>query len=94
MSNVINRTEALTLINQAKAKSQFYAATYIKKDGSEREAQCHPNTQKHLKGGTATYNASNSSNIGYYDIGKKSYRCFNIERVTRLKVGGKEYTVK
>lgn len=91
--NTITRQKARELIQKAKEHSQFYSATYIKKDGSERKAVAHPNCQKHLKGGAATYN-SNPDNVGYWDLDKKAYRCFNIQRVKELTVGKQHYVVE
>lgn len=89
----ITRQQALELIKQAKEQSHFYSAKYLKANGELREAVAHPNVQKFLKGGVATYN-SNPDNVGYYDLNAKGYRCFNINRVLELTVNKQHYIVQ
>lgn len=86
----INRKEALKMIESTKGK--FFSVTFEKKNGEIRNMNCRTGVKKGQAGGVATYKA-NPANIGVYDMVTDDYRCFNIERLKNLKVGGQEYTV-
>ena len=90
----VSRDQAKKILNKIQKRSSFYSITYLKKDNTERKAVAHPNVKKHLKGGKATYNASNPDNIGYYDLGAKGYRSFNIDRLKKIKFAGTTYEVE
>ena len=74
---------------------QFFGVTFVKADGSIREMNCRKGVKKYLKGGEATYNGKNKNagNIGVYDMVTGDYRCFNINRLQKLRVGGVEYAI-
>jgi hypothetical protein len=74
---------------------QFFGITFIKSDGSGREMNARKGVKKHLKGGVSKYNGKDgeAQNIGVYDVKTGGYRCFKLDRLTELRIGGKVYKI-
>ncbi len=80
------------------AQGRFVSVTYIKKDGTERVAQLQPAVAKfHVKGedaspqaqqAAATRAANNPHLYNYIDRKAGGFRCFDVDRVTRVAVDG------
>ena len=90
----INTKTAKAMIDSID-NGQFFGVTFEKADGTIREMNCRKGVKKYLKGGKATYNGTNSDkgNIGVYDMITGAYRCFNINRLKKLRIRGVEYTI-
>lgn len=86
----ITRKEALKMIEDTNGK--FFTVTFQKKDGSIRDMNARIGVKKGQVGGVATYKA-NPNNVGVYESNKGKYRCFNIERLMKIKFKGMEYIV-
>ena len=68
----------------------IFSVVFQKKDGSLRRMVCRTGVTAKLKGGDATYNMTDPDNYGVFDIEADDYRCFNVNRVVRIKGGGAE----
>lgn len=66
----------------------MFSVVFQKKDSTLRRMVCRTGVTQHLAGGEATYNKSDPDNFGVYDVEAQGYRCFNINRVLRIKGGG------
>lgn len=70
----------------------MFSVVFEKADGTMRRMVCRTGVTKHLKGGEATYNKNNPDNIGVFDTEAGEYRCFNGNKVHRIKGGGATIT--
>jgi hypothetical protein len=88
----ISHQDAKQLIRDTKGK--FFTVTFIKKDGTTRVMNARLGVKVYLKGGELPYDANEKGLIPVYDIQKKSYRMVNINTISNLKIGNKEYQVQ
>lgn len=78
------KTQILDLIRSTKGR--FFSVTFTKADGTLRKACAQHKNLGALKGGESTHKNSNS--IPFYDVNKKAYRSFNVDRLSEIKCGG------
>lgn len=69
----------------AEIGNKRFTVWFVKKDGTERKMICQRGVTKHLMGGHSTIEGIDDL-IGVYEIGK-GYRCFDRNRVLRLRSG-------
>jgi hypothetical protein len=67
---------------------QFFTATFIKGSGEVRVMNGRTGVKKHLKGGVSTV-ADKEHLYSCYDTVAEAYRCFTLDTVTQIKIGGK-----
>ena len=87
----IDKETAKELIKDTKGK--IFTVTFIKKGGSVRVLNGRLGVTKHLKGGTLGYDPIEKGLIPVWDIKVKGYRVININTITNLKIGKKEYDI-
>ena len=89
----ISRPEAKQMIKDTKGK--FFTVTFIKRtDGTTREMNARLGVKAYLKGGVLPYDPASKNLLTVYDMGKRQYRHINLDTITKLKIGSKEYDVK
>ena len=88
----INTATAKALIKATKGK--FFTVTFIKKDGTKRVMNCRLGVKAYLRGGELPYNPESKNLIPVYDIGAKGYRMINVNTITDIKIGNKEFKVQ
>lgn len=68
----------------------LFSVVFEKKDGTLRRMLCKQGVTSELRGGSATYNGKggDAGNIGVFDHEAGEYRCFNGDRVVRVKGNG------
>ena len=88
----INRVKQLV----ESTKGKFFTVEFTKANGEPRKMNARTGVTKHLKGGEATYQGRDGDkpNIGVYEHGSGSYKCFNAERVTKLVIDKTEIVFK
>lgn len=108
MSNIIKRSEILSLINTR--PTAIFGLEYLKADGTVRRASCrlHVSNPGHgtkpgqglYRGESAKEALENHGNLKYYDMGKKSpdgsqgaYRTAKLSRIQRLVFDSVSYIV-
>jgi hypothetical protein len=91
-SGVISKADAKTLIKATKGK--FFTVTFVKKDGTTRVMNARLGVKAYLKGGELPYDPEPKGLIPVYDMGKQKYRMVNINTITNIKIGNKEFKVK
>lgn len=107
MTKTINRNSVAELIYSAENK--FFGMTYIKADGSLRNAVCrlHVSNPTHCqkpgegkyKGQSAEEALKKNNNIKYFDVtvenetGKGAFRTAKIDRIQTVTVNGEKYEV-
>jgi hypothetical protein len=92
-SGPISKAEAIKMIKDTKGK--FFTVTFIKRtDGSVRVMNARLGVKAYLKGGVLPYDPATKNLIPVFDIPKKEYRMINLDTITKLKIGSKEYDVK
>ena len=88
----IGRTEAATMIKATKGK--IFAATFIKKDGTERVLTGKLKVQKDVKGAKKVADVTQIGMIRVYDMVGHKWRMLNLQTTSKLKTGGKTYNVR
>jgi len=91
-SGTISKTDAKILIKATKGK--FFTVTFIKKDGTTRVMNARLGVKAYLKGGELPYNPEEKGLIPVYDIKKGEYRMINVNTITNIKIGNKEFKVQ
>lgn len=99
MAKIINRQEAVNIINAQKGEGVFFGVEFIKRTTGElRKMVCRGGVQKHLKGGTLAYDPAKKNLIGVWDStvedNTKAYRMISVEGIKTLNAGGVEYQVE
>ena len=84
----VENVTASDVINSVGGK--WFSVRFEKADGTMREMRCRRGVKKHLKGGTSTI-AGKPELISVFDIDKGEYRCFNINKVHKIRANGAEY---
>ena len=79
------RAKIEKLLNDHAGK--VYTVTFLKKDGSTRMMNCRDRVVAHLRGGESTIK-DKAHLHGTFDMQEGDYRCFNLDTVSNLKVGG------
>jgi len=92
----INSSEAKRLIKATKGK--FFTVTFTKKDGTERVMNARLGVKQYLRGGKLPYDPEPKNLIPVWDPNahKKTnngYRMINIDTLTNLKIGNREFKV-
>lgn len=92
----INSSEAKRLIKATKGK--FFTVTFTKKDGTERVMNVRLGVKQYLRGGKLPYDPELKNLIPVWDPNahKKTnngYRMINIDTLTNLKIGNREFKV-
>lgn len=90
INSTITQERLRELIESSDKK--IFSVDFIKMDGSPRTMVGMLGVKKHLKGGESTTKHCRYL-ITCFDMQKKAYRCINLETVTRVKVGGIEYSI-
>lgn len=86
----IKTEDIKTIINAS--KGMFFNVKFVKKNGDKRSMTCRKSVTKHLKGGKSTIKG-NTNLVGVWEPNVKSYRCFDITRVTALNALGHKFVV-
>ena len=89
----INKEKSKKVIDNAFKNGKIANIEFIKKDGSLRSMTCRKSVKKHLKGGESTIKHKTNL-ISVYDLKAKGYRCFDINKVVKIKTNGKIYNVE
>lgn len=92
----ISSTEAKRLIKTTKGK--FFTVTFTKKNGSKRVMNARLGVKAYLRGGELPYDPETKNLIPVWDPNahKKTnngYRMINVNTITDLKIGDKEFKV-
>lgn len=83
-----NRTNLRALVRDG----QIFSVEFIKRtDGSLRRMVCRLGVKKHLKGGTAAYDAKEHDLLTVFDMEKGGYRSIPVEAVQSLTVHGQTF---
>ena len=85
--NIIMKNQIKQILRSTKGK--FFTLVYVKANGERRVACGQFKNIKALKGGESTHQFSQS--IPYYDVNKKSYRAFNVNRLISIKCGNMKF---
>jgi hypothetical protein len=88
----ISKAEAKQMIRDTKGK--FFTVTFIKKDGTTRVMNARLGVKAYLKGGELPYDPESKGLIPVYDVKTGDYRMVNVNTITKLKIGNKEYQVQ
>jgi len=87
----ITRDQIDTILSTA--GTNFLSVTFKKKDGSLRNLAGHLKVTKHLKGGESTISHIPDL-VPIYDIQNQGYRCFDKNRLLKMRVNGNIYNIK
>ncbi len=88
-TNVFNRTNLRALVQDG----QIFSVEFIKRtDGSLRRMVCRLGVKKHLKGGTAAYDAKEHNLLTVFDMENRGYRSIPVEAVQSLTVHGQTFS--
>lgn len=94
-TETITASEAASLIENS--KGALFTVTFIKNDKTERVLNGRLGVKKHLKGGNLPYDPKDHDLIPLYDMQAevgKGYRMLNKNRITALRINGKNYIIK
>ena len=89
--NTLNKLEAYSKIKNS--KGQIFTATFVKKDGSNRDMNCRLGVKKGINGKGLKYNAFEKLLMPVYDVQKKDYRMLNLNTVFHLRIKKVDYRV-
>lgn len=82
----LRKSMVLSIVNSFD-DGTIFSVVFQKSDGTLRRMVCRTGVTARLKGGKSTYD-SNPDNVGVFDTEADDYRCFNGNRVLRIKGGG------
>ena len=88
----VNRYKLDKLIQSTNGR--IFSCVFIKKDGTIRTMNCRLKVTRYIKGTGKPISNTSNSYVTVYDLVKKSYRVINLETISNLKIGGKEYYVE
>lgn len=71
--------------------NKIFTVVFTKKNGDLRKMNCRLNVQKHLKGGSKSFNDDDYDYLTVYDLHSKGYRTVNLNTIKKLKFKGKEH---
>jgi hypothetical protein len=82
--------------------TEFFAVSFVKKDGTLREMQCRRGVKKYLKGGELAYNPRERNLLTVWDVNAPGahsendvgYRMINVSTIQTLKAHGRIWVVK
>lgn len=87
----INKLEAYVKLMGSEGK--IFTAEFIKKDGTKRVMNCRRGVTKGVKGVGLRFDPLQKLLMPVFDMQKKEFRMINLDTMTLVKVGGKEYQV-
>jgi len=88
----INRNKAKELIKES--KGLIFAATFTKKDGSNRLMNARTGKKYTPTGRKAPYKAEGFNLIPLYDMRKKAFRMLNFNTLLTLSINKTKYLIK
>jgi len=76
-------------------KSAIFSVHFEKKDGSERKMNCRRGVYKHLVQNPSKNKAASPDNIvTVFEMSKKQYRSFDVNRVKEIRAARKIFVVE
>jgi len=88
----ITQTKAKELIKQS--KGLIFAATFTKKDGTQRIMNARLGKKYTPTGKAAPFKPSDYNMISVYDMRKKGFRMINFNTLKKLSINANKYTIK
>jgi len=82
----MDRDELLKIIGDGK----FFSAEFTKADGTTRHLRGRLGVTKGLKGGQKRFSDADKNIITVWDVDKKAYRSFRVDRLHNVKAHGRE----
>ena len=84
-----NRSNLRALVKDG----QIFSVEFIKRtDGSLRHMVCRLGLKKHLRGGSAAYDAKEHDLLTVFDMEKGGYRSIPVDAVRSLTVRGQQFS--
>ena len=88
----INKHKAKELIKES--KGLIFAATFTKKDGTQRIMNARLGKKYTPTGKAAPFKPSYYNMISVYDMRKKGFRMINFNTLKKLSINANKYTIK
>jgi len=88
----INKHKAKELIKES--KGLIFAATFTKKDGTQRIMNARLGKKYTPTGKAAPFKPSDYNMISVYDMRKKGFRMINFNTLKKLSINANKYTIK